>query len=67
MAVELVFVTSPGDVPAKGRAGQRYVVTDESWTAPTGSDVLALRDLIVEAMAGRDLLAESMNRLDAWA
>jgi hypothetical protein len=67
MAFELVFVTSEADLPTDHIREQRYVVTDESWTAPAGSDVLALRDLIVEALAGRDLLAESMNRLDAWA
>jgi hypothetical protein len=67
MALELVFVRSAGDLPAERPAGRRYVVTDESWTSSAGSDVLALRDLIVEALAGRDLLAESMTRLDAWA
>ena len=69
MATELVFVTTAADLPAERATGRRYVVTDESWTAPMddAGDVLALRDLIVAALAGRDLLAESMNRLDAWA
>jgi hypothetical protein len=67
MALELVFVTSPGDLPDELPAGRRYVVTDESWTARGDSDVLALRDLVVQALARRDLLAESMSRLDAWA
>ena len=69
MATELVFVTTAADLPAERAAGRRYVVTDESWTAPVDAagDVLVLRDLIVGASARRDLLAESMNRLDAWA
>ena len=67
MAIELVFVPSAEAVPAERPDGQRYVVTDESWTAPADSDVLALRDLIVQALTGRDLLAEAMARLDAWA
>ena len=67
MALELVFCASAQDLPTEHIREQRYVVTDESWTAPAGSDVLALRDLIVRAPVGRDLLAESMNRLDAWA
>jgi hypothetical protein len=67
MALELVFVPSAEGLPVDRPGGRRYVATDESWTAPAGSDVLALRDLIVQALAGRDLLAESMNRLDAWA
>ncbi|HEX5822879.1 MAG TPA: hypothetical protein VFY18_00340 [Candidatus Limnocylindrales bacterium] len=67
MALQLVFVTAADRVPAEPIDGQRFVVTDETWTAPEGSDVLALRDLIVQALSGRDLLAESMTRLDAWA
>jgi hypothetical protein len=72
MGVELVFVLSADDLPPD-RAGRRYVVTDESWTAPTEGpaeglgDVVALRSLIVEALSERDLLAESISRLDAWA
>ena len=68
MAVELVFVLSPDDLP-RDRGGRRYVVTDEAWTAPSdGLDgVVAVRDLIVEALAGRDLLAESLGLLDGWA
>ena len=68
MAVELVFVLTPDALPAD-RGGHRYVVTDEAWTAPSdGLDgVLALRDLIVDGLAGRDLLAESLSLLDGWA
>jgi hypothetical protein len=68
MAVPLVFVLSPDDLPAD-RGGRRYVVTDEAWTAPSDGpdDVLAVRDLIVEGLAGRDLLAESLALLDGWA
>jgi hypothetical protein len=68
MALELVFVVSPDDVPAD-RGGRRYVVTDEAWTAPSDrlDGVVAIRDLVVEALAGRDLLAESLGLLDGWA
>ena len=68
MAVELFFVPSPDDLPSD-RGGNRYVVTDETWTVPSDrpDDVLAVRDLIVDALAGRDLLAESLALLDGWA
>jgi hypothetical protein len=68
MALELVFVVSPDDLP-RDRRGRRFIVTDEAWTAPSeGFDgVVAVRDLIVEALAGRNLLAESLGLLDGWA
>ena len=69
--MELVFVVSASDVPAD-RGGRRYVVTDEAWTAPApeagaAEAAIAVRGLIVTALAGRDLLAESLTRLDGWA
>lgn len=68
MPLEIVFVLSPDDLPAD-RAGRRYVVTDEAWTAPSDGldDVVAVRDLVVDALAGRNLLAESLALLDGWA
>jgi hypothetical protein len=68
MAMELVFVVSPDDLPAD-RGSRKYVVTDEACTRPSDGldEVVAVRDLIVEALAGRDLLAESLALLDGWA
>lgn len=66
--VELVFV---GDVAQAGPPdpSRRVVVTDETWTAPAGADggPIALRPLILRALADRDLMDESLTLLDSWS
>jgi hypothetical protein len=66
--IELVFV---GDAAGAGPPdpARRVVVTDETWTAPSGvgDGPIAIRPLILEALAGRDLMDESLTLLDIWA
>lgn len=66
--VELAFVASAADAGPPDPA-RRVVVTDETWT-PTVNEQggpVALRPLILRALAGRDLLDESLTLLDDWS
>lgn len=67
VGTDLVFVGSAADAGRPDPA-RRVIVTDLAWTPPRGAPdgPLPLREVILDALAGRDLLAESLALLDDW-
>lgn len=67
VGTDLVFVGSAADAGRPDPA-RRVIVTDLAWTPPgAATDApLPLREVILDALSGRDLLAESLALLDGW-
>jgi hypothetical protein len=64
----LLFVASSHDAPPPdGRT--RIVVLDTAWTPPRGGrpDVIPIRPVVARVLEQRDLIEESLTKLDRWA